>query len=263
MPLILKKQNGKHLLSLPDKVLVISDFVKEVLAKELYIEDTSKIEVIKNGANLSLFKIDLNERKAIRDSFNFTDNDFVVMFCGRVCEEKGIFDLLQAFNKLPSNYKLLVVGSSHFADKIEDPNLKMLIDDCKHNKNIIFTGFIDNSELYKYYSAADLFCSPSKCNEAAGLVNIEAMACSLPVLTTRDGGIPEYTGEAASFIDSEIPARSIAENILRISNDKKIRLKMQSESLKQSKLFSTEQYYENFALIINNLFEKEVKHNEH
>ncbi len=57
--------------------------------------------------------------------------------------------------------------------------------------NVKFWGKQDNHELYKFYSAADIFCIPSLYEEGFGRVILEALACGTPVIGSKKGGIPE------------------------------------------------------------------------
>lgn len=261
LPLMLKQHNGKGLISRLDETWVISDFVKNELSKYLKEKDNSKIKVLMNSIKLDNFRFDKSERKAIRTKLGYKDSDFVILFCGRMDERKGILDLVEAVENLADNYKLLIVGSPFFGKKMKSSFYNELKNKCKSNDNIKLTGYIDNDELYKYYSCADLFCSPSRCFEAAGLVNIEATACGLPVLTARDGGIPQYMGENCAYINEVCRIESIKDNILMLSKDKKMLQSYKENGLKHSKNFSTDAYYENFKKHINGLMN--IKENGH
>ena len=65
---------------------------------------------------------------------------------------------------------------------------------------VFFTGYISQIDLAYYYNLADVAILPSIWDEPAGLTNIEAMACGLPVITTRSGGIPEYVGDCGKLL---------------------------------------------------------------
>ena len=79
------------------------------------------------------------------------------------------------------------------------------------NKNrIIFTGYVDNSEVYQYASVADVQCMPTLIEEAAPLVLLEAMAEGLPLIATKSGGAMEYIDNSTALV---IERENIAENL--------------------------------------------------
>lgn len=130
--------------------------------------------------------VSASEKSHLRSSLGINENDFVVGFCGRICKEKGIRELIDGFNLLNKEYpssKLLLVGpydtrdilSEEYKDKIET------------NPNIISTGQIEKSNLPLYYSIMDVFVFPSY-REGFGMCVIEASAMKVPVLVSKSHG---------------------------------------------------------------------------
>ena len=120
---------------------------------------------------------------------------------------------------------------------------------AEENKDkIIFTGYIDNSEVYKYASIADIQCVPTLVEEAAGLVLLEAMAEGLPLIVTRSGGIMEYVDEDTALI---IERENIVDNLKNAINYSKehpeVRKKMSEKSKTQSMKYDESVYYKNFV----------------
>ncbi|MFC6795410.1 glycosyltransferase family 4 protein [Halobaculum halobium] len=70
-------------------------------------------------------------------------------------------------------------------------DLQAAVRDLDIEDNVVFTGAVDHGEVAHYYTAADVFCLPSH-HESFGMVNIEAMACGTPVVSTRIDAIEEY-----------------------------------------------------------------------
>lgn len=130
----------------------------------------------------------------LREELGYTPDDFVVLFCGRTCPEKGIHQLIRALRKLPDPaMKLLVVGSPFFGVETNSAYFAELKEQAKSlGDRIQFTGFVHNSKLPDYYRMADVACFPALWNEPAGITAIEAMACGCPIIATRSGGMPEY-----------------------------------------------------------------------
>lgn len=101
---------------------------------------------------------------------------------------------------------------------------------------------------------ADIQCVPSLCQEAAGLVVLEAMAEGIPTIVTRSGGMVEYVTEETSII---IEQKNVIENlkqaILFIKENPKIRKEMSEASKVQGKKFNTEIYYRDFVKIMKKI----------
>jgi len=118
-----------------------------------------------------------------RQKYNLTEDCIVVMYAGRLIEDKGVQDLIEAVKNLKDeniNIKALIVGDGTFKS-----DLKRKSEDIK--SDIIFTGHIKPEELYKYYYASDIFILPTY-SDLWGLVVNEAMACGLPVIVTDAAG---------------------------------------------------------------------------
>lgn len=112
----------------------------------------------------------------------------VVLYVGRFDPGKGLRELVKAHKLVlqRDDVELLLVGDGSLRDELEDTVAKLGTAD-----QVTFTGAVPHQEVHRYYAAADVFCLPSH-SEGFGLGNIEAMACGIPVVTTRVGAIPEY-----------------------------------------------------------------------
>ena len=222
--------------------------------KENGIDNINKI-VLKNVVNEDRFnkEISAKEREEIRKSLGFKKDDFLVVFNGRLIEVKGIKELIQAVIKLPENVKLMIIGSPNFKDQTDSPfltEIKTLAEEYK--QKIVFTGFIDNREVYKYYRAADMQAIPSVWNDAAPLVVFEGLLCGLPQLVTRSGGIPEYVCKEGSIIiprDHDL-VENLTANIDKLSKDKKLLKTMSEKNLEYSKRYCKTNYYKDFVAIM-------------
>ena len=193
-----------------------------------------------------------------------------MLFCGRVCEEKGIHRLVQAMRQIEDPaVKLAVIGSPFFAGQADSPFFAELRKQAEAlGERIVFTGFVPNEQLPAYYRMADAACFPALWEEPAGITAIEAMACGCPVIATDSGGMPEYLeGSGAVLLrrdeiwDGEctpvpgVPELSgqIAEAILALKTESARRAEMAAAGVRRAQDFSRQSYYRTFAGFANHL----------
>ena len=155
--------------------------------------------------------------------------------------------------KLPENIKLMIIGSPNFKDAIDSPFLTEIKQMAEQYKNkIVFTGFIDNRQVYKYYKLAEMQAIPSIWNDAAPLVVFEGVLCGLPQLVTKSGGIPEYVCKEGSIIiprDHDL-VENLVKNIEKLSKDKKLLKAMSDNNKEFSKRYCKTNYYKDFVKIM-------------
>lgn len=196
---------------------------------------------------------------SLREKLGICEEDIMVLFCGRLVEGKGVLELLKAIKATENKrIKLVVVGSSNFEGADITPyqkELLSLIDD-----QTIFTGYVKNSELPVYYRAANLVVSPSTFIEGAPLVNVEAMMCGKAVLTTSQGGIPEYANSEGVVMidyhnDREQLTKDLSKAISELSSNVKQLEKMGQSNSKYAQKFEKHKYFENYSEIINTIIE--------
>ena len=197
---------------------------------------------------------------ALRARFGFAATDFVVVFCGRLQPEKGIAELLEALALLDDpTVKLLIIGSPFFAKTADSPFLQALQTRAAAlGDRVRFTGFIPNEELPAYYRLADLACVPSTWQEPAGLVPVEAMACGLPLLATRSGGMPEYIRAASPYLVDITPnlPRDLAAGITALRGDATRRAAMAAAGAAAARQYSPENYYRDFVALVHAVLQK-------
>jgi glycosyltransferase involved in cell wall biosynthesis len=138
-------------------------------------------------------KINKNAAKKI---LNWTGK-FVVLFVGRLIEEKGVRELLRATKLLKSGVTIAIAGNGPLEEEVKTA--------VKKNKNIIFLGKIDNERLPIYYSAADASIVPSTHEEGFGRVILESLACGTPVIGAKRGAIPEAMDETVGGVIDVTP----------------------------------------------------------
>ncbi len=232
--------------------IAISEFVKISWTKDCSINGNN--HVLYNAADIDKFnvKLDTIQRNDIRSSLHINSDDFVLLFCARIIPEKGIEQLLKAMQLL-SHFpiKLLFIGSVAFSlnetSEFENKILQM----AQNLANVIHLGYIHNDKLPLYYAVSDIQIVPSIWQEGAGIVSIEGMAAGLPLIVTQSGGMVEYVTDETAIkvpIDDNLP-QNIANAVIALYNDPDRRNSMGKAGGERAKLFSKENYYNNFVKI--------------
>ena len=122
----------------------------------------------------------------------------------------------------------------------------------QNRDRIIFTGYVDNAEVYQYASVADVQCVPTLVEEAAGLVLMEAMAGGIPLIVTNSGGIMEYVDrDTALFIERENIVDNLKRAIWYLKEHPEVRRQMSENARMQSKKYDEVIYYKNFVTMID------------
>lgn len=168
-------------------IIAVSNGIKQKVEQQL----TKKpVRVIHNGSANGL---DINEFsnngyniKVIREEYGISENDFVFGYVGRLVKDKGIEELVGAFNQLEQkDIKLILVGKY---EPDLDPLSQETLQIIKSNPNIIEVGF--QKDVKKFLSIMDLFVSPSY-REGFGVAVLEANLMKVPVLVSNITGHSE------------------------------------------------------------------------
>jgi glycogen synthase len=168
-----------------------------------------RVVVIHNGVDADAFRRtearEVLARHQVREPY--------VLFVGRISEQKGIFQLLEAARALPDEVSLVLCASSP-----DTPELAARLQAAVAGRPRVqwINAMLPVSEVVQLYSHAAVFACPS-IYEPFGLINLEAMACGTPVVASRVGGIPEVVvdGETGWLVPPGDPA-ALAE-ALRVS----------------------------------------------
>jgi glycosyltransferase involved in cell wall biosynthesis len=155
---------------------------------------SEKVHVILNGIDIDSFRLENRNkiRQEIRDRYLIDNNDFVFLFTGRIEPNKGVYELIKAFEMINKDAKLMIVGGSFYSSNKKTKYIKELENAVKSKKDkIIFTGYIPHKEIAKYYNASDCMVVPSIWQEPCCLVNIEAFASDIPLISSDVGGTAE------------------------------------------------------------------------
>lgn len=181
----------EKILSIPtDKIINISNYEQNQAIE--YGLNKNKMVMIYNGVEDKINKSNLK--------LNWDNNKINLLFVGRLDRQKGLDLFLDVYDKMKlENIHLYVIGTS-----VLDDNLP------KSTKYVTYLGWVDNKDIDAYYQACDVVIMPSRW-EGFGLVAIEAMRNSKPVIASSAGALPELI------------KNNVNGYIFDIKNDKKLK----------------------------------------
>ena len=236
-------------------IITVSDYIKSrVLTINHYDKKTTTVY---NGIDLHAFSS--CNHSINRNSIGLQEDDFVMVFSGRVTAEKGIMQLIEAMTLLQDlpRIKLLVIGSSFYGnDDNENSFAKALREKAAHlSDRIIFTGFIPYAQMPNYLQIADIAVIPSVWDDPFPTTVLEAQATGLPIISTRRGGIPEQvTEESAILLDTdEYFVDNLATAIRNLYQHPEKRKALGQAGLLHSKYFDKERFAKDFFKAIQTI----------
>lgn len=237
-------------IGLPRKVVFVAQATRKVWNT---FDVDGRFEVIHNGINLNRFPLRnaATERARCRTALEMEAGSIAILCVGTLCDRKGQMDLVEAFAALPeaisSRVQILLVGDDRgdYAQAIKD-RCHLLPANVRGGIRI----FPPTESVASIYAAADVFVLSSKV-ESFPRVVLEAMAFSLPIITTPVFGVLEQVveGENALFY---LPgdSRLLAEQIEKLVTDDELRLRMAESSLQRiSQMTTFDEMVEAYACI--------------
>ena len=211
----------------------------------------SKVKVIPNGVDLEIFHPRLDGKRLII-KHGVSKDSKIVLFVGKIDHYKGCDYLLRAFAsvvKIFSQSHLIFVGSGSLEGK-----MKQMAIDLKITSNVTFLRNISDQDLPSCYAACDVFALPSiSFHEGFGMVQLEAMACGKPVVTTSIPGVKEVDADGVATI--HVPPKNekaLESAIIRILQDEKLRRRMCRNARKKAEGYS----WRRVAMEIENVYKK-------
>ncbi len=163
------------------------------------------------------------ERNSLRRKYGILGITFI--YVGRIWEQKGISFLLEAYEFVQQESSkpvtLLIVGDGADMERFQEKAIEMGL------HNVTFTGFKQKRELPLYYAMADVFVFPSL-GEPYGMVIDEAMACSLPIITTSAiGEIHNRVQQGENgYIVPPKDSVTLAKRMAQLAHDNQLRIQM-------------------------------------
>lgn len=209
----------RHYLKYADKIFAVSDSLKEFLA-------ANKIKnavTIYNGLRVEDWQIESAAVKQFKEKHKLANppagGKKVIFFGGRLSGAKGGDQLLHALalvKKELADFVLLVAGE----ENDYTGRMKNLVKELGLADQVIFTGWL-GQEVKAAYHSSDLIVSPSLCFESFGMVNLEAMACRRPVISSYFGGPSEVVADnQTGYLINPYQIETLAEKIVDLLKNK-------------------------------------------
>lgn len=236
-------------------VVAVSDFIMNQYREKSNLP-TQRTATIFNGIATENFmkEVSVQERAALRAKLGLAEDDFVVIFCGRIAKTKGVKEAITAIASIADrNIKLLIMGASNFG-KGNFGNYAREIDELvrKHSNRVMFTGYVNNDELYKYHKIADVGIIPSTYNDPCPLSMFELITSGLPTIATRAGGMTEIgTSETTMYISIENMVEDIKNSVLALYGNKALRQQMSAAALRRAEYFNRNRFFNDFCNVID------------
>ena len=142
------------------------------------------------------------------------------------------FALLRERDTRAASYKLVCAGTGWDGEAVKSRVAALGLADA-----YIAPGFIDREAAVRLMNGARAFLFPSLA-EGFGMPNVEAMACSCPVVTVRIFAIPEIVGDAAVLLDDPLDAAAMAAALGRVCFDEELRGRLVAAGRARTGLFS-------------------------
>ena len=244
-------KNALEICKVCDKVITVSDYIKKRVET---IGSKISIVTVHNGIDLERF---YHATPIQRKTLGFKNDDFIVVYSGRINPEKGVKELIQAFTQLKDypNIKLLIIGGSFFGNtKGTDTFIASLQEESKEiADSIVFTDFIPYKQIPSYLAMCDVAVIPSMWEDPFPTTILEAMASSLPIIATNSGGISEACQDCAIILEKSNIVNQLTKSLLHLYHNNEDRNRMQINSLKNSGSFKKELYSEQFYTEISQI----------
>lgn len=189
-----------------------------------------RVRTILNPVNTSLFTPDPELRREGRRLLGIRDEETAVLMSGVVHKQKGMHLGLGVVAGLGEKVRLVIVGDGPHRAQLEAKARELGL-----SERVIFCGMKQNREMPVYYNAADVYLNPTLRIEGLPLVVLEAMACGLPSVLSRIGGIPSAIDDGVNgFLVKPGDTAALSEKLCLLAGDQALRRSMGDNARKKA-----------------------------
>ncbi len=228
-----EKPIHRLILANANKAIALTEHMKLEMQR---IYAAGDILVIPNGIDPENFH-DLS-RKQSRAKLQIGEKENIIVFVGTLRPVKGVEYLIRAvaiLNAKAQDVRLIIVG-----DGEDRRDLENLVEELHMEDVVTFIGRVPNEKVPAYLVASDVFVLPSL-SEGFALVNLEAMACGLPIVASEVGGLPDLiqNGENGFLVEPGNP-HQIADKITLLLDNDSLREKISGKNKEKVKAYTWE-----------------------
>ena len=179
-----------EVLTQADSLVAVSNSLRKQAKDQFNL--TQPIKVVYNGCDVKQFQQNWCSRGEIRNRFGISDRHILLLYVGSILPAKGMRELVEVIGTIllrRKDVRLMLIGIGKYQKR-----MKELVHQAGLSEYVHFVGSVKHEKISDWLSAGDIFVFPSY---KEGLPNavLEAMACELPVVATKVGGIPEAVRE--------------------------------------------------------------------
>ena len=179
-----------------DAVIAVSEGMREDVLAVYPFVDPARVHVVHNGIDTELYRPVEEVSALIRHGIDRSRP--YLLFVGRITRQKGVPHLLHAAHRIdPAAQLVLCAGEPDTPELAAEVSAEMAALRAERSGVVWITGMLPRAELLQLLSHAAVFCCPSV-YEPLGIVNLEAMACRVPVVASAVGGIPEVVEDGVN-----------------------------------------------------------------
>lgn len=205
--------------------------------------DRKKLFLVKNVITISTEK---------KSEFEKSDKDiFELLFISRFISTKGLLETIEACKLLKEqgfHFKVFCVGDGETREAAENKvkNYDLI-------NNFVFTGYISESEVTKHLFERDIFVFPTRHAEGFPIALFKAVAVGMPIITTPIRAAKDYLTESENCLFCSPKPEEIADAIIKLIENKNLRIEMSENNLKLGKTLLPENIAEEFIEIYEEL----------
>ncbi len=238
------RKNVPRFLKRADKIITVSQFVKEDILINFPTIPSEKISVVYNAVREGFLPISNDIKQTVRKKFS--DDMPYFIYVGAIHPRKNVHRLIQAFDDFKkqtfSEKKLLIVGRPAW----KTDEVTAAYNNAQFKQDIIFTGYVDEKDLRDLVASA--FCMVYvSLFEGFGMPIIEAMSCGIPVITSNITAMLEIASYAAICVNP-YSYKEISEAMTLLENNEIKRQEFIEYGRERARIFSWDKTAETIAL---------------
>jgi len=206
-----------------DLVTCLSEDTRRDLIARCPAADSAKTVVVPVGIDLERLTAAGRSREAVRTELGVSDQEVLVLFVGVAIPRKGIADLVAAWRRLGprGDVRLLLVSKP-----VAPRESQLIAELAREDARVMHLPRVPYERIAEYFRASDIFFFPTY-REGFGIVVGEAMACGLPVLTTRAHGVRSVAEEGQTALMADVgDIEGLARQLHRLVEDPDLRRRL-------------------------------------